>query len=156
MNKENKFMEKVLISACLIGDNTKYDGTNNYIKDIEKLYPLCDLVIICPEVFGGLSTPRSPSEIKNGRVINKKGKDVTNNFNTGANMSLFIAKQNNVKYAILKENSPSCGSNKIYDGSFTGKKVIGKGITTALLEKEGIKVFNEKQIDELINILTQK
>ena len=71
-------------------------------------------------------------------------------------MSLFIAKQNNVKYAILKENSPSCGSNKIYDGSFTGKKVIGKGITTALLEKEGIKVFNEKQIDELINILTQK
>ena len=97
-------MEKVLISACLIGDNTKYDGTNNYIKDIEKLYPLCDLVIICPEVFGGLSTPRSPSEIKNGRVINKKGKDVTSNFNTGANMSLFIAKQNNVKYAILKEN----------------------------------------------------
>lgn len=149
-------MEKVLISACLIGDNTKYDGTNNYVKDVTRLYPLCDLVIICPEVFGGLSTPRSPSEIKNGQVINKKGKDVTSNFNTGANMSLFIAKQNNVKYALLKENSPSCGSSKIYDGSFTGKKVDGKGITTTLLEKEGIKVFNEKQIDELIKLLEQK
>ena len=73
-------MEKVLISACLLGDNTKYDGKNNYTKEVEKLFPLCDLIIVCPEVFGGLKTPRAPSEIKNGKIINSKGMDVTRNF----------------------------------------------------------------------------
>ena len=147
-------MEKVLISACLVGENCKYDGKNNYTKDVEKLFTLCDLVLICPEQFGGLSTPRIPCEIKNGRAINKKGNDVTSKYKSGASLSLYIAKQNNVKYAILKERSPSCGVKQIYDGSFTSNVIKGKGVTCSLLEENGIQVFNEKEIDKLVAILS--
>lgn len=146
-------MEKVLISACLIGENTKYNGGNNFIKSVEKLYPLCDLIIICPEVMSGLKTPRSPSEIKNGKVINKANKDVTSFFKSGASLITYIAEQNNVKYAVLKENSPSCGVHHIYDGTFSNNLIKGSGITTQELIKKGIQVFSEKEIDKLIEIL---
>lgn len=146
-------MEKVLISACLIGENTKYNGGNNFIKSVEKLYPLCDLIIVCPEVMSGLKTPRSPSEIKNGKVINKANKDVTSFFKSGASLITYIAEQNNVKYAVLKENSPSCGVHHIYDGTFSNNLVKGSGITTQELTKKGIQVFSEKEIDKLIEIL---
>ena len=146
-------MEKVLISACLLGDNTKYDGKNNYTKEVEKLFPLCDLIIVCPEVMGGLKTPRLPSEIKGNQVINSKGKDVTNFFNNGANFVSYIAKENNVKYAVFKEKSPSCGSKKIYDGNFNNKTINGEGITTRMLKKQGVIVFNENEIDTLVEIL---
>ena len=146
-------MEKVLISACLIGENTKYNGGNNFIKIVEKLYPLCDLIIICPEVMSGLKTPRSPSEIKNGKVINKANKDVTSFFKSGASLITYIAEQNNVKYALLKENSPSCGVHHIYDGTFSNNLIKGNGITTQELIKKGIQVFSEKEIDKLIEIL---
>lgn len=146
-------MEKVLISACLIGENTKYNGGNNFIKSVEKLYPLCDLIIICPEVMSGLKTPRSPSEIKNGKVINKANKDVTSFFKSGASLITYIAEQNNVKYALLKENSPSCGVHHIYDGTFSNNLIKGSGITTQELIKKGIQVFSEKEIDKLIEIL---
>ena len=146
-------MEKVLISACLIGENTKYNGGNNFIKSVEKLYPLCDLIIICPEVMSGLKTPRSPSEIKNRKVINKANKDVTSFFKSGASLITYIAEQNNVKYALLKENSPSCGVHHIYDGTFSNNLIKGNGITTQELIKKGIQVFSEKEIDKLIEIL---
>lgn len=146
-------MEKVLISACLIGENTKYNGGNNFIKSVEKLYPLCDLIIICPEVMSGLKIPRSPSEIKNGKVINKANKDVTSFFKSGASLITYIAEQNNVKYALLKENSPSCGVHHIYDGTFSNNLIKGNGITTQELIKKGIQVFSEKEIDKLIEIL---
>lgn len=146
-------MEKVLISACLIGENTKYNGGNNFIKSVEKLYPLCDLIIICPEVMSGLKTPRSPSEIKNGKVINKANKDVTSFFKSGASLITYIAEQNNVKYAVLKENSPSCGVHHIYDGTFSNNLIKGNGITTQELIKKEIQVFSEKEIDKLIEIL---
>ncbi len=146
-------MEKVLISACLIGENTKYNGGNNFIKSVEKLYPLCDLIIICPEVMSGLKTPRSPSEIKNGKVINKANKDVTSFFKSGASLITYIVEQNNVKYALLKENSPSCGVHHIYDGTFSNNLIKGNGITTQELIKKGIQVFSEKEIDKLIEIL---
>ena len=146
-------MEKVLISACLIGENTKYNGGNSFIKSVEKLYPLCDLIIICPEVMSGLKTPRSPSEIKNGKVINKANKDVTSFFKSGASLITYIAEQNNVKYAVLKENSPSCGVHHIYDGTFSNNLIKGNGITTQELIKKGIQVFSEKEIDKLIEIL---
>ena len=146
-------MEKVLISTCLIGENTKYNGGNNFIKSVEKLYPLCDLIIICPEVMSGLKTPRSPSEIKNGKVINKANKDVTSFFKSGASLITYIAEQNNVKYALLKENSPSCGVHHIYDGTFSNNLIKGNGITTQELIKKGIQVFSEKEIDKLIEIL---
>lgn len=148
-------MEKVLISACLVGDNTKYNGKNNYTKEIEKLFGLCDLIIVCPEVMGGLKTPRLSSEIKNNRVINSKGKDVTSFFNNGANFISYIAKENNVKYALFKENSPSCGVKKIYDGNFNNKLIDGEGFTTKQLKKQGITIFNENEIDILVNLLTK-
>ena len=146
-------MEKVLISACLIGENTKYNGKNNYVKDVEKLFPLCDLIIVCPEVMGGLKTPRAPSEIKDNKVINIKGTDVSKFFHNGASLVSYIAKENKVKYAVLKENSPSCGVHHIYDGTFSNNLIKGNGITTQELIKKGIQVFSEKEIDKLIEIL---
>lgn len=146
-------MEKVLISACLIGDNTKYDGKNNYTPEVEKLFSLCDLVIVCPEVMGGLSIPRQPSEIKNGKVVDRREKDVTRFFESGANLALHIARENGVRYAVLKENSPSCGHRKVYDGTFSSRLIEGKGIAASLLEKNGIRIFSEREIDELISLL---
>ncbi len=146
-------METILVSACLLGENCKYDGGNNYLKKSEELKSLCDIILICPETFGGLKTPRLPSEIKNGRVINSKNKDITNNFYDGAYMTIAIAKENHVRYALLKERSPSCGVHQIYDGTFTSKKIEGMGITSKLLKENNIKVFSEDEIDELILIL---
>ena len=146
-------MEKVLISACLLGDNTKYDGKNNYTKEVEKLFGLCDLIIVCPEVMGGLKTPRAPSEINGKQIIISKGKDVTSFFNNGANFVSYIASQNNVKYAVFKEKSPSCGSKKIYDGTFTNRVINGEGVTSKLLKKQGVTIFNEFEIDLLVEIL---
>lgn len=142
--------EKILISACLIGVNCKYNGGNNenelvteYIKDKE-------IIIICPEIMGGLSTPRNPSEIKLDKVITNKGQDVTENFKKGAEEALKLAKKFNVKKALLKSKSPSCGSNCIYDGTFTNTLIEGDGLTTKLLKQNGIEVITEK---DLINIL---
>jgi len=142
----------VLISACLLGVNCKYDGGRNYIKEIEKLKEIYNLIPICPEIYGGLQTPREPAEIVNGKVINRKGEDVTDKFIKGANETLYLAKLFNCKYAILKERSPSCGYGKIYDGTFTGNLVDGNGITAELLAKNGIEVMGESQIDKLLNM----
>ncbi len=143
-------MEKILISACLVGDKTKYDGHSNYNPLIKDLLELYELVPFCPEVEGGLKTPRDPSEIKGDKVLSSKGRDVTRNFNEGAEKALNICKYLNIKLAILKEGSPSCGSNEIYDGTFSNKKKKGEGITTSLLRKNGIKVINENEIESLL------
>ena len=143
-------MEKILISACLVGDKTKYNGESNYNPLIIDLLKKYELVPFCPEVEGGLKTPRLPSEIKKDKVINQEGKDVTKNYVKGAELALNICKYLDIKLAILKETSPSCGSNEIYDGTFSHKKIKGKGITTKLLEQNGIKVINETQIEELL------
>jgi len=143
-------MEKILVSACLYGKNVKYNGKNNYIAKIKELEKKYELILICPEVFGGLSIPRDPSEINNNKVISIKGKDVTNNFNMGAKKALDLAIENNCKIAILKEGSPSCGKNYIYDGTFRSIKIDGMGITTKLLKENNIKIYNEKEIDLLL------
>ena len=143
-------MEKLLISGCLIGNNTKYNGGNNYNPLIEKLKEKYELVVICPEVMGGLSTPRNPSEINGDRVISSVGVDVTKEFNLGAERAYNIAVNNNVKKALLKEGSPSCGSNKIYDGTFTGVKIDGKGITVRKLKELGIEIYSENEILKLL------
>lgn len=146
----------IAVSSCLLGVNCKYNGDNNkndkiidYLKDKE-------YIIVCPEQLGGLTTPRFPSEIEinNGndvlegksKVISVKGVDVTDNFIKGATEALKIAKMYNVTEAILKESSPSCGVNFIYDGSFTGKKIEGFGVTTALFKNNNISVKSEKEI----------
>ena len=143
-------MEKLLISSCLIGNNTKYNGKNNYIKEIEQLKLKYELIPICPEVLGGLSIPRDPSEINNDKVISINNKDVTKEFNIGANKALNIALLNNIKYALLKDGSPSCGNTYIYDGTFKNNKIDGIGITTKLLKSHNIKIYNENNINELL------
>ena len=143
-------MEKLLISACILGINCKYNGKNNYNPLVEKLKERYILIPICPEEMGGLSTPRNPSEILNDKVISSKGDDVTNNFFDGANKALDIVKKENISKALLKEGSPSCGSNYIYDGSFTKTKIKGMGFTARLLKNNNIKIYAEDEIELLL------
>ena len=140
-------MEKILISACLVGDKVKYDGHSNYNEKIKLLLEKYELIPFCPEVEGGLTTPRKPSERVKDRVKMVDGKDVTKNFLTGADLALNICLYLGIKIAILKENSPSCGSHKIYDGTFSKKLIDGEGVTTELLRRKGIKVISEEEID---------
>lgn len=144
-------MERILISACLVGDNVKYDGGNNKSPLIDKLLEKYELIPFCPEVEGGLKTPRSPSEIKDDRVINQEGQDVTMAFERGAELAFNICLFLKIKKVILKERSPSCGSNEIYDGSFSHKVISGMGITARYLKEKGIEVYTENDIDSLLN-----
>jgi uncharacterized protein YbbK (DUF523 family) len=137
---------KILISACLVGRRVRYDAKiKSY--DLDK-FSSYELIPCCPEVDGGLSTPRPPSEIQpDGKIINTQGKDVSNAFNKGAKIALDLAKQHQVKFAVLKSKSPSCSNKIVYNGSFSGVLKEGKGITVQLLESNGIKVLNE--LDDL-------
>ena len=144
-------MEKILISACLVGDKVKYDGKSNYNPLIKELLEHYELVPFCPEVEGGLPTPRKPSERKGDKVINDAGKDVTNFFVSGAKKALTICQYLNIKVAILKERSPSCGSKNVHDGSFSNRLIKGEGVTTELLRKNGIKVISEEELEDFLN-----
>ncbi len=148
-------MEKILVSACLLGENCKYNGKNNYIEKIEIIKKHFNIIPICPESLGGLSIPRDPSEInKNGLVYSKKGKDVTKNFVLGKNRVINIAKYFKIKKAILKERSPSCGVNSVYDGTFSGVTIKGSGITATSLKELGLTLYTEETLDSLINEIT--
>lgn len=143
--------EKVLISACLAGINCKFNGENNLLDSgiLDEISKKYHLLFICPEVFGGLSTPREPAEMKGGLVVTKTAKDVSENFKFGAEICLKIAKLNGCKKAILKARSPSCGSGQIYDGSFSKKLIFGDGVAAKLLKENGILVFSEDEIGRL-------
>ena len=143
-------MEKILISACLVGDKVKYNGQSNYTPLVKELLEKYELVPFCPEVEGGLSTPRHPSERKGDKVINDQGKDVTKYFLLGAEKAYNICMYLGIKIAILKECSPSCGVHQIYDGSFSHKAIDGQGITAEYLSSKGIKVLSENDISELL------
>ena len=134
---------KIAVSSCLLGINCKYNGKSNYNEDIIKLKEKYEIIPICPEVLGGLPTPRIPSEIINNKVINQEGTDVTLEYVTGANKALQILKENNIKIAILKTKSPSCGKGEIYDGSFSHTIIEGNGITAKLFLENDILVLNE-------------
>ena len=142
---------KVLISACLLGDNVKYSGGNNLTPELVTLLEKynVDIIKVCPECFGGLPIPRVPSEIKENKVFSKHNKDVTEEFLTGAEKTLEIAKDNEVDFVILKERSPSCGSSYIYDGSFSGKVIQGQGFTARKLNEENIVIFSEENLKEI-------
>lgn len=142
---------KIIVSACLLGDNVKYDGTNNKNNELIEFLKDYEVIKICPECLGGLSIPRVPAEIRDNKVFNQNSKDVTKEFATGANKALEIAKKHNIKVAILKKNSPSCGSNTIYDGTFTHTKTIGDGITAKLFKENGIIVFDEENYKDIKN-----
>ena len=140
----------ILISACLLGVNCRYDGGAKLIDEIDQLTERYNLIPVCPEIYGGLQTPREPAEIIDGKVINKKGEDVSENFTRGANETLHLAELYNCKYAILKERSPSCGFGEVYDGTFSGNLVKGNGYTAESLSKNGIKIIGESEIDSFL------
>ena len=146
-------MEKIAVSACLLGHNCKYNGGNNYCEKVVNLKNYYKIITICPESFGGLPIPRMPSEIRNGKVYSKEGVDVTDYFIKGTNKTIEIIEKENIKYAILKANSPSCGVKHIYDGTFTGTKIEGMGVCAKVLKEKGLTLFDEK--DDL-NILINK
>ena len=138
-------MKKVLISACLLGLDCRYDGKSKDNKEIIKMLDRFDFIPVCPEVFGGLPTPRVPSEINGKRVINKDGVDVTSNYIRGAEDTLRLCKLYKADIVVLKSKSPSCGKGLVYDGTFSGNLVKGNGITTQLLIDNGIDVYTEEE-----------
>lgn len=141
------------ISACLIGEAVRYDGGHKQQTELKQLVDNGEAIAICPEVLGGLSVPREPSEMINGdgvsvwggqsQVTTQSGKDVTQAFKKGAQDALEILQQHDIDTVILKDGSPSCGSMEVYDGQFNGTKRQGVGVTTALFEQHGIRVYNE-------------
>lgn len=135
-----------LCSACLLGLNCRYDGQSKPNEKVINLAAKETLIPICPEQLGGLTTPRKPAEQKNGQVITKNGDDVTTNFENGAKQVLELAKLYNIKSAILKQRSPSCGCGQIYDGTFSGAIIEGDGITTKFLKENGIEVLTEDDL----------
>lgn len=141
-------MKNILVSACLLGKPCRYDGKSKPCERVIALSNTYNLIPICPEVMGGLPTPRTPSEICGERVLMKDGRNVTENYNSGARKALEIARENACTVAILKEKSPSCGSGLIHNGLFDGGLVEGDGITTQLLKQNGICVLGESEITE--------
>lgn len=138
--------KKVLVSSCLLGEKCRYNGSGEedayvleYIKDM-KVYQ------VCPEVMGGMSTPRSPCEIYEGRVVSKDGEDTTDYFVNGADMVVDLAKQEGIDLAVFKSRSPSCGCGKIYDGTFNGILIQGDGICVKKLKEKGIQVINNEEL----------
>ena len=144
-------MKKLIISACLLGESCRYDGKSKPCEAVERLQKEYELFPVCPECMGGLPTPRPPAEIqKDGRVINREGRDVTANYRRGAEMTLELARREDCHIALLKEKSPSCGRGRIYDGSFTGTLVSGDGVTAELLQQHHILILGESRIDDLL------
>ncbi len=162
MNNE----EKILVSACLLGNKVRYDANDVPTESrlLDKWSSEGRLIAFCPEVAGGLSVPRLPAEIQNddgnavldgrAKVFDNQGNDVSENFITGAKKALDTAQGNNIKVAILKSKSPSCGSSFIYDGTFASVQKVGQGVTTALLERNGIKVFSDLEIEKAAEYLS--
>ena len=148
---------KVLISACLLGDNVKYSGGNNLTPELVTMLEKYNVKIvkICPECFAGLPIPRVPSEIREDKVFSKDGRDITEEFLSGAEKTYQIAKRKQVDFAILKERSPSCGNSFIYDGSFSGKVIEGQGLTAKKLSKENIIIFSEENLEEIEKYLEE-
>lgn len=141
---------KILISACLCGLRCRYDGKSIYYEKLDQLNQAHTLIPVCPEILGGLPTPRPPAEIQHHRVMTCLGTDVTPQYKKGAEEALKIAKMLHCSCAILKERSPSCGCGKIYDGTFSKTLKSGDGITAGILKQAGIKIFGESQIDEVL------
>ena len=142
-------MENILVSACLLGIGCRYDGKHKANPGVLALMDRYNLIPACPEIFGGLPTPRVPSERIGERVMMKDGRDVTENYQRGAEEALTLCRIYDIKTAILKARSPSCGKGEIYDGSFTGALTQRDGVTAELLVSNGIRVLSEDEIDLL-------
>lgn len=158
-------MQRILISACLLGERVRYDGHDNHVANrwLQRWQAENRLVTVCPEVSGGLPVPRPPAEIQRGdgedvlaresAIIDIHGVDVTDAFVTGAHNALATAQKYDCRFALLAARSPSCGNQQVYDGTFSGRLVAGSGVTATLLSRHGIRVFNQDQIEELAQAL---
>lgn len=133
---------KVLVSACLLGENCKYSGGNNYNEKIAEFVKGKEVIPVCPEVAGGLPTPRTPAEIVNGVVTAKDGKVVDKEFRLGARRIIESIDPKEIEFAILQARSPSCGSKQVYDGTFSGKLIEGQGVFAKALCDLGVKVID--------------
>lgn len=143
-----------LISACLLGCACRYDGQSKPISPlVKRLMEKATLIPVCPEILGGLSTPRPPAEIVGDRVINANGVDVSAAYRKGAEEALSLARLYNAQGIILRDKSPSCGKGRIYDGSFSRTLTDGNGVTAALFREAGIPIYSEGEIEELLSLL---
>lgn len=164
-SKSNTALPKLLVSACLLGNPVRYDGKAKHLHHggLERLLEQDRVIGICPEVAGGLPVPRPAAECVAGdgdaviagtaRVNTRDGADVTDYFLAGAKQALELCRQHDITVAVLTETSPSCGSGQIYDGSFNRQPIVASGVTTALLRQQGIRVFNQHQLDDAISCL---
>ena len=137
---------RIIVSACLLGHNCKYNGGNNYNEKVAEYIKGHEVIPVCPEVFGGLPTPRVPSEIVCGIVTNREGRIVDEQFRRGAKLALQIAVERKADLAILQHRSPSCGAREVYDGTFTGHKIPGKGIFAQMLAEQGIPMMEPEDL----------
>ncbi len=137
-------MKKILVSRCLTGECCRYDGKSNLVPEIRELAELGIAVPVCPEVLGGLPTPRTPSEIRGENVIMRDGTDVTEQFRLGAERAMAVFLEEGCACAVTKAKSPSCGCGTVYDGTFTGTLTPGDGIFVRLLKEAGVPVCTEK------------
>ena len=137
---------KIMVSACLLGENCKYSGGNNRDERVLAFLEGHEVIPVCPEVMGGLPTPRLPAEIVGGEVINKAGASVDQVFRLGAQKALEIALREKIDLAILQSRSPSCGVKEIYDGTFSGRRIAGQGVFAALLAHSGIAVMDREDL----------
>ena len=137
---------KIMVSACLTGENCKYNGGNNLNRKVLDLMPGNEIITICPEVMGGLPVPRTPCEIRGGIVTAEDGKIVDQEFRAGARKCLAIAQREKPDLVILQSRSPSCGVKQHYDGSFSGKLTDGPGVTALLLKDHGFHVMDVEDL----------
>ena len=137
----------IAVSACLLGENCKYNGGNNYSEKVRAFCEGHEVITVCPEVMGGLSTPRVPAEIVKGIVTNREGKVVDKEFRSGAEATLKKIIAAGAEVCILQSRSPSCGVKEVYDGSFTGKKIPGMGVFAQMVSETSIKMIDVEDLD---------
>ena len=137
---------KILVSGCLLGENCKYNGGNNYSEKVAEYIKGHEVISVCPECLGGLPTPRVPAEIVNGVVTNREGQNVDAEFRKGAEIALEIAQKEQIDVAILQSRSPSCGVKQIYDGTFSGTRIDGQGVFARLLNENGFKMIDVEDL----------
>ena len=141
-------MANILVSACLLGIECRYKGDGCPCEGIKALAERHTLIPVCPEQLGGLATPRPPAERQGDKVVNREGQDVTEAYALGAQRALRIAHLNHVSVAVMKAKSPSCGSGRVYDGTFSGRLIPGDGVCAEVLKQAGIAVFSEEDYEE--------
>lgn len=140
---------KVLVSACLVGENCKYNGGNNYDEQVMEFLKGKEAILICPELLAGLGAPRNSCEIVNGRVFDNQGNDLDEDFREGVRLSLQKIGDETIDLAILQPRSPTCGVHQIYDGTFTGKLIPGQGVFAAELIKNGVRVIEPSELQTI-------